>query len=144
MSVINLIIKPTSECNLRCKYCYHASTNYVCGTIEKAKLEKLLDLASNEYKDIKITWHGGEPMLLGIKFYEEIFKFQKELEKKKNVSFFNTFFISIIHKSSINAPAISQVRIWVLIIPEKPITGIIQFFLYESPLISSVKIFHIP
>ena len=90
MDLINLIIKPTSECNLRCKYCYHASTNYVCGSLSMDKIKKLFELASDEYKEIKITWHGGEPMLLGREFYEEVFTFQQELEKTKNVSFMNT------------------------------------------------------
>ena len=78
MKLTNLIIKPTSECNLRCAYCYHASTNYVCGTMEIEKLKKLFDLASNEYEIIKVTWHGGEPMLLGKKYILEILNYQKQ------------------------------------------------------------------
>ena len=89
MKVINLIIKPTSECNLRCKYCYHANTNYVCGTIDIEKIKKVFDIASNEYDTIKITWHGGEPMLLGRKFYEELIKYQRKLQNEKKVTFYN-------------------------------------------------------
>ena len=37
------------------------------------KIKKLFELASDEYKEIKITWHGGEPMLLGREFYEEVY-----------------------------------------------------------------------
>ena len=89
MKLINLIIKPTSECNLRCAYCYHAETNYACGTMKIEKLKKLFDLASNEYETIRVTWHGGEPMLLGKKYISEVLKYQKQLEKEKNVSFTN-------------------------------------------------------
>ena len=36
------------------------------------KLKKLFDLASNEYETIRVTWHGGEPMLLGKKYISEV------------------------------------------------------------------------
>ncbi len=89
MSRINIILKPTAECNLRCKYCYHAATNYALGKMDLDRARKIMDLASNEFKEIKITWHGGEPMLMGRKFYREIFKYQRTLMRKKHVTFYN-------------------------------------------------------
>ncbi len=90
MSRINIILKPTAECNLRCKYCYHAATNYVTGKMDMSMARRIMELASDEFNEVKITWHGGEPMLMGRKFYREIFKYQRELSRKKHVTFYNT------------------------------------------------------
>ncbi len=90
MSIINIILKPTSECNLRCKYCYHAATNYVTGKMDPALARRIMDLASREFTDVKITWHGGEPTLMGRKFYRDIFAYQRKLAKSRNVTFYNT------------------------------------------------------
>ncbi len=89
MSRINIILKPTAECNLRCKYCYHAATNYVTGKMDMEKAKRIMELAAEEFTDIKITWHGGEPMLMGRKFYREVLKYQRALSRKKGVTFYN-------------------------------------------------------
>ena len=90
MKRLELIIEVTYGCNLRCKYCYHANTNYVCGRLGMEKIKRLFDLASDEYKTIKIIWHGGEPMLLGRDFYKKLLDYQRKLEMRKRVTFHNT------------------------------------------------------
>lgn len=89
MYKLNLIIKPTSECNLRCKYCYHASTEYRKGILPLSDVEKFFEIVSNEYSRINIIWHGGEPLLVGIDYFKDVMRLQKGLKKKKGTEFTN-------------------------------------------------------
>lgn len=79
---ITIIAKPTSECNFRCKYCYHASTKYEAGLLELSKLEKLVRLAQEEYDRVDYVWHGGEPLLCGISYFQKIAELQKKYKRK--------------------------------------------------------------
>lgn len=90
MQKFNLIIKPTSECNLRCKYCYHKTTEYECGIIDKNRVIKLMDISAQVYKNINIIWHGGEPLVCGMKFYEEILSEQTKIGRKYGCRFTNS------------------------------------------------------
>lgn len=75
---ISVIVKVTNSCNLNCKYCYDAN-NLKKSQISLNYLKKLfiiLDEANYDY--VQIIWHGGEPMLMGICFYEEVLKLQKK------------------------------------------------------------------
>ena len=66
--------------------------------IPREKLKKLFDLASNEYETIRVTWHGGEPMLLGKKYISEVLKYQKQdseiLLYSSNTSFLDLILFS--------------------------------------------------
>lgn len=93
----NYIIKPVGEsCNNACVYCYYPQnrTNHVLRTkkMPLRLVEKIIrDIAEYESKNghdtAEIVWHGGEPLLAGIDFYEEVFAFQKN----SSVSFRNAF-----------------------------------------------------
>jgi uncharacterized protein len=93
--MVTTIIKPTRDCNLGCKYCY----TEVRDTGEKTSLETITvfleKLKKWELDNIKIPkgakpeeysvytnliWHGGEPLLMGQEFYENIVLIQKEME----------------------------------------------------------------
>lgn len=71
MRNITVIMKPTSECNLRCRYCYHASTNYEAGIMSENVLEAIISKVQSEYNDIMYVWHGGEPLLCGLDFFRK-------------------------------------------------------------------------
>jgi uncharacterized protein len=78
---ITIIAKPTSECNFRCKYCYHADTNYEKGILDLSEIEKLVKLSQEEYDHVAYVWHGGEPLLCGIDYFDEIIRFQKKYRR---------------------------------------------------------------
>jgi len=82
---ITIIVKPTSECNFRCKYCYHADTGYTPGFLEIDKLEKLIRLTLSEYDRVEFVWHGGEPLLCGIDYFQRIVDFQNKYRRNKNI-----------------------------------------------------------
>ncbi|MDX2321958.1 MAG: anaerobic sulfatase maturase [Moritella sp.] len=73
----SLFIKAESaKCNLDCSYCYYLAN-------ETAKLESMSEtlMASivknhigsqpNQFKQADFVWHGGEPMLRGLDFYQQ-------------------------------------------------------------------------
>ena len=79
-----IMIEPVGgDCNLSCKYCYHESIKKK-GEIRIMPLHILKKtikdaLESTESGRIKFLWHGGEPMLAGLGFFEAVVAYQKEL-----------------------------------------------------------------
>jgi uncharacterized protein len=75
--MISLIVKPTDSCNARCLY---------CSVRDKSKRQhrmtsdmvRLLLTRIGEYLEttpadtVNITWHGGEPLLMGPAFYQDV------------------------------------------------------------------------
>jgi len=85
MSNITLIMKPTLACNADCKYCYFKDIR----TQNKMSLEifeKVINKLKS-YNNISFIWHGGEPMLMGLNFFNGIIKLQKDskLHIKNNI-----------------------------------------------------------
>ncbi len=72
---ISLMLKPTLSCNLNCKYCYHSDIR----TSEKMSIETFEKIINKciKYDEIKIIWHGGEPLLMGIDFFNKCIQIQK-------------------------------------------------------------------
>ncbi len=75
------IIKPFDDaCNLRCSYCYMQG---VIRSLRKAQLmtdailHSLIDFFCSEQKHVEFIWHGGEPLLAGLDFFERAVTYQK-------------------------------------------------------------------
>ena len=81
MSKITLIMKTTFDCNLRCRYCYNSNTKYSKGVMTESILEQVIKLAQEEFDDVQYIWHGGEPLLCGISFFEKAETMQKKYAK---------------------------------------------------------------
>lgn len=80
-SLVTVIIKPTFDCNLRCKYCYEGD---ICNSqrMDTRTLNNIFTKLAEYYgpqKTIRVVWHGGEPLLMGIEFFEKVIKIQKKL-----------------------------------------------------------------
>jgi uncharacterized protein len=71
-----LVIQPTPFCNINCDYCYlpyrnskkRLSLHMLKQTIEKVFASELVG------ERLSIVWHAGEPLVLPIGFYEEMFQ----------------------------------------------------------------------
>ncbi len=95
----HIMIKPIGAmCNLDCTYCYYlhkkdllnndsmpqgnTSTCYTSNnhSMSDATLEALISqyISSNEHDNIVFSWQGGEPTLLGIKFFEKVLHLQQK------------------------------------------------------------------
>ena len=78
MRVVNLLIKPaSSECNLRCQYCFYHDiasnrSKKSFGKMSLDTLEILIEKACLKGEEaIILAFQGGESMLVGLKFYQE-------------------------------------------------------------------------
>lgn len=73
-------IQVTLNCNLACEYCFQKHPG---GVIEPATVEAILRavMAHNQAVDpdnhcIQVYWHGGEPLLAGLGFFEEVVRLE--------------------------------------------------------------------
>lgn len=90
MPAINFLIKPaSSNCNLRCKYCFYSSiaenretASY--GIMKEDILENVVKKGL-EYADYYcgFAFQGGEPTIAGLEFFEKCMKFEKKYNIKK-------------------------------------------------------------
>lgn len=88
MRKIQCIIKVTNGCNLRCKYCYNAGKHFKNEIISLDKMEKLFSVLA-EFDCIQVIFHGGEPMLGGMEFYEKVLELEKHFTYTNGVEFEN-------------------------------------------------------
>lgn len=88
---IALTIKPTMNCNMRCKHCFNGDILNHSEMLGLDKVKNFIEAACRKYRDVKITFHGGEPTLAGVKYYKIVFLFQDVMEKKYGSKFSNNF-----------------------------------------------------
>lgn len=91
MKRLEVIIEATYGCNLRCKYCYNSVTGYKKESLSHERFKKLVNILADENEDIRIVWHGGEPLTLGIPYYEKMLEIEKEIMDIKGVKISNSF-----------------------------------------------------
>lgn len=69
------MLKPVgAKCNLDCRYCYYACNGGQYSTVmPEDLLERCLKdyLQSTDVPEPAVCWHGGEPLLAGIAFYQK-------------------------------------------------------------------------
>jgi len=85
----NVMLKPCGAvCNLDCKYCYylHKEQLYPGGNFRMS--EDLLEtftrqyIAAQQVPEITFTWQGGEPLLIGLDFFERALEFQERYSRQ--------------------------------------------------------------
>ncbi len=82
----SLMIKPVGGlCNLDCKYCYYSCVGSSHGKMSLEILEEAISklIQNNDSQEISILWHGGEPMLAGLAFFEKAMEFEEFFTKRK-------------------------------------------------------------
>jgi uncharacterized protein len=81
-SIAAILIKPVSDrCNLRCTYCYEGvdSERYVAAKMSDELLRGVLcDVLARPRGPVQFVWHGGEPTLAGLEFFEQAMWWQTE------------------------------------------------------------------
>jgi uncharacterized protein len=81
---MEIILIPSTLCNLRCSYCYELS---VLGDKRRMTLETLQlvyerlasHFAAHGVEQARFIWHGGEPLLLPPDFYWQAFELQEKV-----------------------------------------------------------------
>jgi uncharacterized protein len=74
MYLVN-VIKPTHICNLACTYCYNDDVRDPImrpEVLERTISESFRYARDHGFDGVQFIWHGGEPMVPGLKFYERI------------------------------------------------------------------------
>lgn len=79
MERISITVKPTNDCNMRCKHCYHAEEGFDATMMNPEDAKKMLYIASKEYSEIHVVFHGGEPTLWGKQNFIDVLEYQREL-----------------------------------------------------------------
>ncbi|MFZ4801772.1 MAG: radical SAM protein [Chlorobium sp.] len=78
-----IVIKTTDSCNAACHYCYEE--NAVDGTVRTIPLDVVEEIyrwvAESGLAKVQLVWHGGEPLLAGICFFQQIFSIQAKYER---------------------------------------------------------------
>lgn len=92
---MNGLILCTQECNLRCTYCFEESMHSGCmPTIDEIKknfedflengfekfVKELIEINDELGRETDITFHGGEPMLIGVDLLRKAFEIVKKFE----------------------------------------------------------------
>jgi len=77
------IVKPTHICNLACTYCYNDDVRDPImkdNTLNRV-IDQVVLYASQlpqPIRKIEFIWHGGEPTVPGLRFYEKVVAQQKQ------------------------------------------------------------------
>ena len=76
-TTLNLIIKSTRKCNLRCSYCHdwRSRANLISFEVLANVIAKALQ--NPQYRLVNFIWHGGEPLLLGQDFFRKVLTIQE-------------------------------------------------------------------
>lgn len=85
MKRINVIVKATDACNLRCKYCYNSETEYKRDVLSIERFDKLMRLLSEAYDEVELIWHGGEPLYVGLDFYRQAVEVEEKYFREKGL-----------------------------------------------------------
>jgi uncharacterized protein len=80
---LQLVTKITKYCNLRCTYCYEYpdldKKERMTTDNLSAFFRHVADFArKNKIDSVDFLWHGGEPLLIPLVFYDEIASLQKD------------------------------------------------------------------
>src|SRR5688572_21380804 len=70
---LTLIVKVTNACNMRCRYCF-IEPEIFHQKMSIATMQRVVRafLDSSYFASIQFVWHGGEPLLRGRAFFEQI------------------------------------------------------------------------
>ncbi len=88
---IALTIKPTMNCNMRCRHCFNGDDLNYPGFADFQTVCRFVEITAKNCRIIKLTFHGGEPTLAGENFYRDFYEFENRLTTEKGTKFLNRF-----------------------------------------------------
>ncbi|MCL6581109.1 MAG: radical SAM protein [Firmicutes bacterium] len=86
---LTVVVQTTSDCNLRCTYCYVRASRRSITSIPLDALPTLVRNTAYGFDRVKFIWHGGEPLLSGRCFFETALVTQVRLREHFGTEFEN-------------------------------------------------------
>lgn len=77
--MVDVVIKPTTRCNLKCLYCNVEKIFNADISIPVLKDFFSFLVKSFPEEEIVIKWHGGEPLLMGLDFFKSSIEYQNKI-----------------------------------------------------------------
>lgn len=87
----HVIVKPNGAvCNLRCSYCYYLEKSLLYPETQSFRMpDTILEELTRQYisaqpeqiRELHFSWQGGEPTLLGMKFFQKAVALQKKYQR---------------------------------------------------------------
>lgn len=91
-TAFSTMIKPVgSACNLDCDYCYYLGKAELYGNHQPKMSDELLERYISQYIEavqvpvVTFGWHGGEPLLAGLEFFEKAVALQNKYRGNKQI-----------------------------------------------------------
>ncbi|MBQ5875271.1 MAG: anaerobic sulfatase-maturation protein [Alistipes sp.] len=88
-----VMAKPVgAACNLQCSYCYYLEKSRLYDASSQLMSDEMLELFIREYihsqttLEVLFTWHGGEPLLRPISFYERALELQRQYANGRRIA----------------------------------------------------------
>src|SRR3989338_3918503 len=82
---LTVIAKPTHDCNLGCEYCY-IDPNTDLGRMSETTLWNMTSKVLDIHDSVRFIWHGGEPFLMPLSFYERAVEFQRRYPDRQVIN----------------------------------------------------------
>ena len=115
---MEIVVKLTTGCNLRCVYCSEGDKPLMI--LKKEYLYKLIDelpafLDAHHDKKITLLWHGGEPMTVGTAYLQQVMDYAKEKLQGYELSFQMQTNLTLLDKAWIDLIKTYQIGVGVSI-----------------------------
>ena len=85
----HVMTKPRGAiCNLRCEYCFYLKMKALYPNSSFRMDDEVLEvfirdyIKSQETEEVTFAWQGGEPILMGLDFYEKVVSLQEKYNTK--------------------------------------------------------------
>lgn len=92
MPAFATLVKPIgSACNLDCHYCYYRDKSEIYDNAMPKMSDELLEVYIKQYiegasqQHITFCWHGGEPLMAGLRFYQRAMELQEKYRGEKSI-----------------------------------------------------------
>lgn len=94
VKALQFVVKISKYCNLRCGYCYEYNELNDRRRMSLASLRHMFEAAARHAEaygldSVSFVWHGGEPLMVPLQFYEAIYDLQREIFGDR-VAFWNS------------------------------------------------------
>lgn len=88
MQVVNMLIKPSGLCNMRCRYCFYAElsaarTQTGDGMMQDETLDALVRGAFESAEErVVFGFQGGEPLMAGLDFFRRFIELEEKYKRR--------------------------------------------------------------